>query len=92
MDDVKAAFIVGVLQVVDPAKGLLGFIGQRGDQSVFRAKFEQALELFPERRGASLFEGQDLGPLVAGANGEDRTAGIEGISPEAKACLGELFF
>ncbi len=92
MDGVNAAILALVLEVVDPAKGLAGFIGQTDHAAVFRGEFEQALKVLPQRGGAPLFKGQDERPLIVLADGHDRSAGIERISADAKAGLGELLF
>src|ERR1041385_6564466 len=46
-DDVTAALVVDVFQIIDPAKDLLGLIGQRCGQSILRTEFEQVLKLLP---------------------------------------------
>src|SRR3989442_6821145 len=92
MDQVKAALVVGVFQIIDPTKNLFGFIWQMNDQSIFWQQFEQALDLPPERRGPSLFKGQDIGPVVVSANAKNWTAAVQRISTDAKACLRKLFF
>ena len=47
MDDVTAALVVDVFEIIDPTKDLLGFIGQRCGQSILRREFEQVLKLLP---------------------------------------------
>ena len=89
----RAVLGVGVGQVVDPAEGLAGLaVGQQSREAVFRAEREQPLKIGPQRRCASRFEGQHVGPAVLFADRQHRSAGQERIGGQTEAGLRKGLF
>src|SRR5882724_3299113 len=92
MHGMNAPFLIDMFQVIDPAEGLPRAVGPLGFEPIFRRELEQFLKFLPERGRAALLESQDIGPLLLCADREDRAAGIEGITAQAKAGLRKLLF
>ena len=86
------AFVVEVIDVVDPAVMLPGAVGKLYVVAVFGAQFQQALELVPQRGRTAGLEGQHVGPVVLLADAQHRSTAQQGVAADAQRGLREGTF
>src|ERR1017187_8607650 len=82
--------VVFIIQIIDPAKALGGFVGQGAVEAVVGRELQEPLEILPEAGGAAGLEGQHIGPMVVFANGQRGAAAIKGVPSDTQRGLGEI--